>query len=286
MLNRIFAIFFLLLCYSKSNAQPFIDIVNFSVYKSRPTNLFSSDDNSFYSNSFSINSTLPLKLDSNNLISLNPFIDSHKYRLKTKLGGTRYTSTGIPVFFVHQWKNTYWKTSAGFIGRINKNEDRDETKNIYQYGGVLINTFGKKESLKLKFGMYINTEFYGWYVTPLLGLDWRVNKKLNVFGVLPSNMNAEYKLHRLLHTGIAFKGSIATYRIEDEIFYRIDDNYIKLFADVYATSKIVLTIEYGHSVLRRIRTGQRIDSETEYMSDDKANGYFLKAGLAYRIRMD
>ncbi|MBK7854343.1 MAG: hypothetical protein IPJ79_05050 [Bacteroidetes bacterium] len=284
--KEIFCTFFLLWFNVKSKAQPFIDVVNFSLYKSRPTNFFSSDDNSFYSNSFSINSTLPLKLDSNNLISLNPFVDSHRYQLKTNRGSTRYTSIGIPIFFIHQWKNTHWKTSAGFVGRMNKNDDKDETKNIYQYGGVLLNTFWKKESIKFKFGVYLNTEFYGLYVTPLLGLDWRVNKKLNVFGVLPSNMNAEYKLHSRLHTGIAFKGSIASYRIEDEFFYRVDDNYIKLFADVYATKKIVLTVEYGHSVLRRIRTGKRTDSKTEYLNDEKANGYFLKAGVAYRIRMD
>lgn len=278
--------FIIFLCTASVYAQPFIDLVNFSFSRSRPTSLFTDDNASFYSKSFSINSTLPLKIDSNNIISINPYVDRHLYQLKSEGNSTRYLGIGAPLFFIHQWKNTAWKTSFGFIIRNNNRDDLEDNKKSTQYGGVLLNSFGKKESLKLKFGVYVNTEFYGLYVTPLLGIDWRVNKKLNVFGVLPGSMNVEYKLHKVLHAGVAFRGSIATYRIEDEFFYRLDDNYIKLFADVYATNQIVLFAEYGHSVLRRVRMGKRINGHTSYFDDDKANGYYVRFGIAYRLRLD
>lgn len=267
-------------------AQPYIDVINVSINKSRPTSYFKDDTISFYTKSFSISTTFPLRFDSNNVVSFNPYVDRHLYQFENEQLSTKYIGLGLPVFYIHQWKNTTLKTSAGFIVRNNHIGEPTSGKESFQYGGVLLNTFGKKENFKIKFGVYANTEFYGLYITPLLGLDWRVNKKLNVFGVLPSNMNVEYKLYQVVHTGIAFKGSIASYRIEDELFYRIDDNYIKLYLDAYLTKSVVLFAEYGHSVLRRIRTGKSIDGNTKYVKDYKANGNFTRFGFAYRLRFD
>jgi hypothetical protein len=287
-MNKTGFIIFALGCFlsSVSLAQSFVDIANVSFYKSRPTNLFSNDNQSFYSKSFSVNVNLPIKIDSNNLISFNPVVDRHNYQLKTSTYSTRYLGLTAPLFFVHHWKNANWKTSVGFIFRNNSIDEPSPNKNSFQYGGVLLNTFGKKENLKFKFGVYANTEFFGLYVMPLLGIDWRVNKKLNVFGVLPSSMTVEYKINRRVSSGLVFKGGTASYRIEDEFFFRLDDNYLKVFVDVYLTHRIVLFAEYGHSVLRKIRSGKRINGETVYLTNNEANGYQLRFGFAYRIRLD
>lgn len=284
--KKILISIFIVFIAFQTYAQPFVDLINLSFYKSEPTSFFKDDDNAFYSNSFSVSTTLPLELDSNNIISFNPYADRHHFRLRTESESTRYMGLGMPVFFIHQWKNPAWKTSAGIIFRNNHKNEPAWNKKSFQYGGVLLNTYGKKESFKIKFGVYVNTEFYGLYVTPLLGIDWRADRKLNIFGVLPGNMNIEYKLHKSVHTGISFKGSITSYRVEDEFFYRIDDNYIKLYADLYMTKQLVLFGEYGHSVLRRVRSGKRINHKTKYLSDDTANGYFFRLGFAYRLRLD
>ena len=77
----------------------------------------------------------------------------------------------------------------------------------YQFGGYAIANYKKNARLTYKMGVYINGDFFGLFVIPLLGIDWQINEKDNLFGVLPASLNYEHKLNNHFYTGAVFAHS-------------------------------------------------------------------------------
>ena len=160
----------------------------------------------------------------------------------------------------------------------------------WQYGGVLLSTWKKNQDLSFKFGLYYNKEFFGNYFIPLVGLDWKIDSKNNLFGVLPGSMTFEHKVTSRFYYGLAFRAFTNSYREEpvDPLFVgynylRIDDNPLGIYADTYLSKKIVLSAEAGYTILRRYRYGyktENIHTKTDY----KCDNFYFKASLAYRLR--
>jgi hypothetical protein len=63
----------------------------------------------------------------------------------------------------------------------------------------------------------------------------------------------------------------------------VDENQLGIFADWYVTKKIVFNIEAGHSVFRKIRTGIKNETRSDWQANDNM---YAKLGLAYRIRFN
>ena len=130
---------------------------------------------------------------------------------------------------------------------------------------------------------------------PLVGLDWKINAKNNLFGVLPGYMIFEHRVTSNFCYGLAFRAFTNSYREETidpcfsgdcsgKNYLRIDDNPLGIYADTYLSKKIVLSAEGGYTILRRYRygfKGENIHYKTHYKNDN----FYFKASLAYRIRL-
>ena len=159
--------------------------------------------------------------------------------------------------------------------------------NDFQFGGAVLNVFKKNENLKYKLGLYYNSEFFGAFFMPLLGLDWNVNSRLNIFGVLPGSMNLEYKFSpNKFHAGINFRAITSSFRINDNPYLKINDNQLKLFVDYYVTKNNVISIEAGHTIFRKFKTGIRLGGKNTDADLNVSEGYLFKIAYAYRIRTD
>jgi hypothetical protein len=165
----------------------------------------------------------------------------------------------------------------------------------WQYGGVILTTWKKSQDLSFKFGLYYNKEFFGSYLMPLIGLDWKINAKNNLFGVLPGNMIFEHKVTTKFYYGFVFRALTNSYREEtiDPCFsgdcsarnyLRIDDNPLGIYADTYLSKKIVFSAEAGYTILRRYRYGFKGEN-FHFKTDYKNDNFYFKASLAYRLRL-
>lgn len=143
--------------------------------------------------------------------------------------------------------------------------------------------YKKRENLKYKLGVYYNREFFGTFILPLLGIDWNINDRTNLFGILPGNMTLEYKINSSLYGGINFKSITNSFRFDGLTFLKVSDNYLKLFLDYYLIKKIVISFEAGRSILRKYSIGHENEP---LIRIDLNDGLLLKAGLAYRIRLN
>jgi hypothetical protein len=205
-----------------------------------------------------------------------------------------FTGLALPVTYVKPL-NQKWTATASLIPRFDTYSDVVVMfGDRMQWGGALLMTYKKSSQLKYKFGLYYNREYFGNFFVPLLGIDWRVNERLKLFGVLPGNLVLERKVSRKFYYGASFRALTNSYKssssnwldFDDHRFFRIDDNQLQAFADFYLAKNVVLTTEAGHSVFRRLRTGIS-KGISKYEASEKVNdNVLLRAGLAYRMRFD
>ncbi len=279
-MKRIF--FFLAFIPLVGNAQPFIDLV--SVYYQYSAADKPVHKNTVYTDIAAVSLTLPLKVDSDYIV-INPVYENFRMTFPGSFVSREFHAAYIPITWLHRW-NEKWKTAFVFIPRLSSQLDEGLKLNQFQLGGALLASYKKKETLKYKFGVYYNSEFFNHFVLPLLGIEWNINTKWNIFGVLPGSMNLEYKFRKSMHAGIMFRSITNSYRTFDNNFIRVNDNHLKLFLDIYLKKNQVMSIEAGHTILRKYKSGYRKTGDAEYYSMNVTDGYLFRIAYAFRLRTD
>jgi|GEM_PF-1000103 len=270
-----------------TSAQPFIDL--FSVNGLASPGIDREE----------ISATLPLQLDTNGrLLVLDPyFVQWH-----TTTEGARYTpardgnvhetmqGAGGALTYVTPLSKG-WKLAVAGIGRYHWLED--QRHGDIQYGGVLLASRVFKPTLTLRVGVYANYDAFGWFVIPLVGIDWRIDAKNNLFGVLPGSINFEHKCSPRFHWGASFRAYTTSFGVRDANYRRIDENPFGVFGDVYFTKNVVLRVEAGWSFFRDVRGGP-VDplydpatvDQFGYADHHIVDAPYARVILAYRLRLD
>ena len=269
-------------------SQPYLDLVKLN-YTYSPLKGVNDKKSPLQSNFFTADVTLPIELKKGgDAIIINPFFTNNTGEVSTT--DFHVTSKALLVGFLKKDIFPNWNLLSSFIVRRNTEVDI-ETDDNWQYGGIILATWKKNEDVSFKFGMYYNKEFFGNYFMALVGLDWKIDSKNNLFGVLPGYMIFEHKVASKFYYGFAFHAFTNSYReqIIDPLsggsnYLRIDDNPLGIYADTYLSKKIVLSAEAGYTILRRYRYGFKTD-DLDLKTDYKNDNFYFKASLAYRIRL-
>ncbi len=274
------------------SAQAYLDIVKLN-YSYSPRQGLNEKSSPLQSNFFTADITLPIELKKGgDAFIINPFFTNNNGQVATS--DFHVISKALLMGFLKKDIFPNWNLLSSFIARRNT-EVEVNAKDDWQYGGVLLTTWKKNQDLSFKFGLYYNKEFFGNYFMPLAGLDWRIDPKNNLFGVLPGYMIFEHKVTAKFYYGFAFRALTNSYREETidpcftgdcsgKSYLRIDDNPLGVYADTYLSKKIVLSAETGYTILRRYRygfKGESIHTRTDYKNDN----FYFKASLAYRLRL-
>jgi hypothetical protein len=192
------------------------------------------------------------------------------------------SSVALALSVVIPLDTNRWSLTVSVIPRINS--ENLKTYNAFQMGGVLLAVYKKNNNLKYKFGVYANSEFFGLFIMPLAGIDWHINSRNNLFGVLPGRLTFEHKLNNHFYTGSTFRAITNSYRLNNGNYLRIDDNQLSGYIDCYATKHIVFTGEAGYGIFRKLRTGN--GHNKNYLTDyNWGDGFFIKLDASYRIRL-
>jgi len=272
--------FFILACLIAvyTNAQSYVDPLN--IRYTGP--LFNNNDPITFSHLY-MGSDLPFKLKNNKLLILSPFYEqwnfdstSDKYFLPV------VKSFALPVSAIIPLAKNRWLLTVTAIPRFNS--EALHLQNSFQMGGALITTYMEKSNLMYKFGVYVNSEFFGLFVIPLVGIDWKINANNNLFGVLPGRLTYEHKSGKAFYTGATFRAITNSYRLGNGNYLRVDDNQTSIYLDWYAAKNVVFTGEAGYGIFRKLRSGQLHNKNysTEYNWND---GLFFRLSASYRIRL-
>jgi Domain of unknown function (DUF6268) len=287
---RMFSTAVCFLIMAALHAQPYLDIASFSYLNSPGTGLWRRNNtaNNFQYYNTGLNLPLILKKDSS-IILFSPYAERWDIRINNIDDlPSHLWSLVLPVSIVKPLSKK-WTVTLSAIPRWNG----DKTaifKNSFQMGGAILASYKKQDQLTWKFGIYYNAELSGAFFMPLLGIDWRINNRNNLFGVLPGNLVFEHMITNRIYWGASFKAITNTYTAgfvyagTNAKYLRIDDNQLSLFADFYLLKNIVLNLEAGHAVLRKLRLGVKNDNVKYYYKENMNDDLLLKASLNYRIR--
>ena len=258
-----FVLFAGLFIHATVFAQPYLDIVKLN-YSYSPKQGVNEKTSPVRSNFFTADVTFPIELKKDgDAFIINPFFTNNVGEVSTT--DFHVISGGLFLGFLKKDIFKNWNLLSSFIVRQNKEAEVKSDDN-WQYGAVILTTWKKSQDLSFKFGLYYNKEFFGNYFMPLIGLDWKIDSKNNLFGVLPGNMIFEHKVTSKFYYGFAFRALTNSYREETidpcfsgdcsgKNYLRIDDNPLGIYADTYLSKKIVFSAEAGYTILRRYRYG-------------------------------
>ncbi len=268
-----------------ASAQPYIDIA--SVYhQSSPADNSSNSKTPMSIEMSSVFLNIPLQVDSDYIL-INPVYENYRLNVSSEINPVKLTAAYVPVTWLHQWKNPKWSTAFVAIPRLSGDLTKPVHSDSYQVGGVVLAYYQKKEAMKYNFGAYYNSDFFGPFFVPLVGIDWSINKRLNLFGSLPINMNIEYTVNKKLHAGAGVNFLTNSYRIQNNGFLRVDDYNAKFILNYYIVKDQVISLEAGHSLFRQYRYGKLENGSPDYQHDlHVSDGYLFKVAYIFRVALD
>jgi len=275
-----------------TSAQPFVDPLNVKYQNFSQVPYSDNETNKLSSSLYEATILLPIELENKDVVLINADLTKMNFNTTSEnVIHTNLYSTSLSFGYDHGWKNSKWRTMGMLIPKINS--DFKNTSDAFQMGGVILANYKKNDNLKYHFGVYYNQEFFGDYLIPLLGIEWKINDRMNLFGDLPSNLNFEYKINKKLYAGAAFQSVISTYRLSNGDYVREGDNalghdQLKLYVNVYLTPHIVAYAEAGETFYRMYNLYDTNNHaiETNPVFHKSNDGFFYTTGLAYRIRLD
>lgn len=230
-----------------------------------------------------ISSELPIKIKNNNYFLISPFYSNTQINLEnTNHQFPTIQSLRLPMGLLTQIGESKW--SLTFLTLIGWNGEKLFTDDSFQFGSIVFTTFSKKANKKIRFGVYANKEFFGWFVIPLAGLNWQINNSNYIFGLLPGRLTFEHKWNTKLYSGLTFRAPMNSYRITNQQYVTLYDNQLSLFLDYYLSKPICITIEPGWSLFRKIRTSSTENGNT-INETSRVDGSFIKLSAAYRFKL-
>jgi hypothetical protein len=290
----------------KVTAQPFADVINYnyqtfsSTYKDHSVWKNTTVDNFlnfFLPKQFKNGNTLLIRLNTERISSIMASDTGYSGQYISNL-----SAISLPLGMKFVSKNKKWETIVIGIPKIafdsfDPLERRRLTNHDFQYGGIFLEYFVLNPDCKIKAGLYYNREAFGNFFVPLVGVDWKVNKRLSLYGIMPTNYKVEYNIVKnKLYTGLNFKSFTRSFRLskyQDRDYVRYNEIQVKLFLDCFVYKKILAFVEVGYTLGKspiQYAYNTKIEREMDtkmapvYMS---LNPYpIFSVGLAYRVRLD
>lgn len=268
-----------------ATAQPYLDIAYTKIQHSPDAGMWKRQNMPNRFTYFNGGLNIPVTFSDSSILVLSPATEIWDINVKNVSNlPPNFISLLMPATFIKPISSK-WQLSVTAIARWNGN-NKSIFQNRFQLGTALIAVYKKSKNLQYKFGAYYNSEFFGAFIIPLLGIDWKLDERNNLFGVLPGSLIYEHKVTNRFYWGAGFKAITNSYRIGNTLpdFFRMDDNQLYIYSDLYLSKKIVLNAELGHAVLRQLRMGIKNPGKKYYYTDKVNDNLLFKIMLAYRIR--
>lgn len=295
----------LLLAISGSSAQPVADIFQLGFQKITVSPFIPIND-SVEADVRTIFTMLqlPVRWKRNQMLVIMPFFDQKNISLeKPELLSNQVANN-------HQ-ASRYNLQSYGFIAS-NRTTFRDSLKRLFIATGLRYSSetgtrpenarmipsvaafFEKRfnKDLALRLGLAYSREYFGDLWMPLIGFDWRANKRLWCWGLLPRSATIDYAISDFWHSCIVYKGLNESYALnENENRYGKDwlhlrEGLLRLSQEFYIPgTSLMLSVEAGHTLARTFLFNNRNSNEND-VQIPAGNGLIMKCGIYWRVVTD
>jgi hypothetical protein len=165
-------------------------------------------------------SDLPIELNENTYLLLSPYYE--QWNIDSSDNNEFYPivqSFAFPAGLLVPLGSSKW--SLTLLPVMRWNGEKLFGKNTFQFGGATLATYARQPTQKFRVGVYVNTEFFGFYVMPLVGTDWRIDERNYLFGILPGRLTYEHQWSEKLYSGVTFRAITNSYRLTSGEYLRV-----------------------------------------------------------------
>lgn len=254
---------------------------------------------------FGVDLTLPIKLNDKFVIISGYSFDQlrlYTYPHNLAIDATKFRMHSIKAGLNWQhndtWSGQYLvlpKTTGSF-SNLDKNG---------QISALALLKRKKKDNLFYRYGLYYNSEFFGPFFVPLLGVWYRSpNKKFEMNWTLPVWADMNYTWKKWFTTGMNFSAFVRSFYIPNQHLFATNkppnfpseqymvkaSNELFLYTQFNIKKSFIIQTKVGHSIGRSFRHyeyGDRVDwgfSAFRFGGDRTQLNPDIKDGLIFQVR--
>ena len=285
---------------NKAHSQDYIDLAKI-YYSNTPLNQFDSTEAETRVQEFGMDVNLPVVLNEKFTFLTGFTFGSSSSRVSSESDKVSSVYTvllklGTNIKHTKKWTGTYL-----FMPKLSsdlKEIDRDD----FQFGGLVLIDYKKREKFKYRFGLYYNSELFGPNFVLLLGLYYKSNNdKFEINATLPVWLDLNYRLSPWFKVGSNFSGLTRTFNINEPQFtengeYLVkQSNEIFLYGQFELQKSLIIQTKIGYSIGRRYSVYDvqdqvgfglllfRVDDDRDQLNSEFADGLIFRVRLIYRF---
>ncbi|CAM4013402.1 hypothetical protein SAMN06265348_101161 [Pedobacter westerhofensis] len=165
-----------------------------------------------------------------------------------------------------------------------------------KFGAILRGSWKANENLTWRAILGYRRQFYGPQYVLLVGMDWKLNNKWQIFGDVPHNLTASYAINDKTNTGFNLSVQNSTYRLNNlDRYFEYNTVNPGLFAERYIFPKWAVRATAAYTLIRNMEIYNKTDKakgfidfaefgdRNEPINPEVLKGLSFKIGLSYRI---
>ncbi|MBK6523941.1 MAG: hypothetical protein KBG47_06295 [Bacteroidia bacterium] len=290
------------LAFNYTLAQNYVDILKVNA-STTADNTFDTSTTKTKIQQIDADLTVPIKINDRLSIITGVMYETFQTKLFEDGNVKTFGSTALKLGANKQF-NDHWSGTAVLIPKIASDYNTISGKDI-QVGVVGIMKYKKSDNKNFKFGLYYNSELFGPFFVPMVGMYYlSPNKKFETNIMLPLQADVNYKLIPFMNIGVNFNGQIRSYHLTDvnsthhSTYIARSTNEFYAYLKFNITKGLSLTTKIGQSLGRSYKVFNEGDKVTfglpatfiggkrEQLNTNFSNGLIFQASLLFRIHLD
>jgi hypothetical protein len=287
---------------SKVSSQNYVDILKLS-YATTPPNAFDTSSSKTTLDQIDADLTVPIKLNERSAIITGFMYENFQTKLFADRGSVNFGSSVLKMGFNRQFSEK-WSGTFMALPKLASDYKNIGSKDV-QVGGAVIMKCKKHDRLNYKFGLYYNSELFGPFFVPMVGMYYlSPNEKFETNIMFPLQADATYKLTPFLNVGTNFNGQIRSYHLTDvtpvdhSTYVARSTNEFYAYLKFNFTKSISLQTKVGQSVGRSYKVydeNDRVDfglpatfigHKRHQLNSNFSNGLIFQATFIYRFNLN
>ena len=283
-------------------SQNYVDLLKVN-FNTTNFNTFDSSSSKTQVNELMLDFTIPIKLNEKTSLISGLIYENIQTKLFEDGNVKTFGSTTLKVG-ANKLINDRWSATAVLLPKIASDYKSISGKDI-QFGAIGIMKYKKSDNKNFKFGLYYNSELFGPFFVPMIGMYYlSPNKKFETNIMLPLQADVNYKLIPFINVGLNFNGQIRSYHLTDvtpsfkSTYIARSTNELYAYLKFNATKNISITIKVGQSIGRTYKVFDEGDKVTfglpatfiggkrQQLNTNFSNGMIFQATLLYRFNLE
>jgi hypothetical protein len=301
-MNKYILLFRFLIAGSLAFSQNYVDVLKVSANTTQ-YNTFDSSNTKTRLNELTVDLTVPVKINEGFSLLTGVIYEDIQTKLFADGITKNFGSTSVKLGFNKQLSEK-WSTTVVALPKISSDYNSYNSKD-FQMGGIALFKYKKRDNLNFKTGLYYNSELFGPFFVPMLGMYYQSpNKKFEANIMLPLQADINYQVLPFMNVGCNFNGQIRSYHLNNvtdanpNTYVAKSTNELFAYLKFNVTKSISLQTKVGESFGRSYKVYNENDKvnfglpltfvghKREQLNSNFSNGLIFQATLVYRINLE